>query len=108
MLASRNPYWMPFSLQGMILIILLMLTMSALFSGLNLSFTSVAISELNIITRMGDAYVCFFELIGISHRKIKLLRTILKHFLDKIIHNQERSDILPVFKFLSSNFRKAV
>ncbi|VDK86735.1 unnamed protein product [Litomosoides sigmodontis] len=56
MLASRNAYWMPFSLQAMILIILFMLAMSALFSGLNLSFTSVAISELNIITRMGDAY----------------------------------------------------
>lgn len=62
MLVSRNPYWMPFSLQAMIFIILFMLTMSALFSGLNLSFTSVAISELNIITRMGDAYVCFLEL----------------------------------------------
>ncbi|EFO22839.1 hypothetical protein LOAG_05642 [Loa loa] len=56
LLASRSPYWMPFSLHAMILIILSMLTMSALFSGLNLSFTSVAISELNIITRMGDAY----------------------------------------------------
>uniref|UniRef100_A0A0R3RSU9 CNNM transmembrane domain-containing protein n=1 Tax=Elaeophora elaphi TaxID=1147741 RepID=A0A0R3RSU9_9BILA len=56
MLASRSPYWMPFSLQAMIIIIVFMLTMSALFSGLNLSFTSVAISELNIITRMGDAY----------------------------------------------------
>ncbi|KAL3985410.1 hypothetical protein ACH3XW_38520 [Acanthocheilonema viteae] len=56
MLASRNPYWTPFSLQTMILIIIFMLTMSALSSGLNLSFTSVAISELNIITRMGDAY----------------------------------------------------
>ncbi|CAG9532957.1 unnamed protein product [Cercopithifilaria johnstoni] len=56
MLASQNPYWMPFSLQTMTLIIVFMLTMSALFSGLNLSFTSVAISELNIIIRMGDPY----------------------------------------------------
>uniref|UniRef100_A0A5S6PE75 CNNM transmembrane domain-containing protein n=1 Tax=Brugia malayi TaxID=6279 RepID=A0A5S6PE75_BRUMA len=56
LLASRSPYWMPFSLQAMVLIILLMLIMSALFSGLNLSFTSVAISELNIISRVGDAY----------------------------------------------------
>ncbi|EJW74774.1 hypothetical protein WUBG_14317, partial [Wuchereria bancrofti] len=56
LLASRSPYWMSFSLQAMVLIILLMLITSALFSGLNLSFTSVAISELNIISRVGDAY----------------------------------------------------
>ncbi|KAM3715773.1 Metal transporter CNNM4 [Dirofilaria immitis] len=56
LLASRSPYWMPFPLYTMIVVILLMVTMSALFSGLNLSFTSVAISELNIIIRMGDAY----------------------------------------------------
>uniref|UniRef100_A0A8R1XPI9 CNNM transmembrane domain-containing protein n=1 Tax=Onchocerca volvulus TaxID=6282 RepID=A0A8R1XPI9_ONCVO len=56
LLASRSAHWIPFPLYSMILIILLMITMSALFSGLNLSFTSVTISELNIITHMGDAY----------------------------------------------------
>ncbi|OZC09816.1 hypothetical protein X798_03219 [Onchocerca flexuosa] len=56
LLASRSPHWISFPLHSLIVIILLMLTISVLFSGLNLSFKSVAINELNIITHLGDAY----------------------------------------------------
>lgn len=59
LIAARRPYSMSFPSYAIIVLIVIMILMSALFSGLNLSFTSVAISELNIIIRMGDAYVSF-------------------------------------------------
>uniref|UniRef100_A0A915A0S3 CNNM transmembrane domain-containing protein n=1 Tax=Parascaris univalens TaxID=6257 RepID=A0A915A0S3_PARUN len=55
-LAVRALYvlWIP--LWAMIIVLVLLVMMSALFSGLNLSFTSVALNELDILQRMGDAY----------------------------------------------------
>uniref|UniRef100_A0A9J2P620 CNNM transmembrane domain-containing protein n=1 Tax=Ascaris lumbricoides TaxID=6252 RepID=A0A9J2P620_ASCLU len=55
-LAARELYvlWIP--LWAMIIVLVLLVMMSALFSGLNLSFTSVALNELDILQRMGDAY----------------------------------------------------
>uniref|UniRef100_A0A915A511 CNNM transmembrane domain-containing protein n=1 Tax=Parascaris univalens TaxID=6257 RepID=A0A915A511_PARUN len=59
-LAVRALYvlWIP--LWAMIIVLVLLVMMSALFSGLNLSFTSVALNELDILQRMGDAYVRTF------------------------------------------------
>ncbi|VDN02888.1 unnamed protein product [Thelazia callipaeda] len=55
-LASKEPYSLPFPFYSTIALIIFTVIMAALFAGLNLSFTSVAISELYVIMRMGDSY----------------------------------------------------